>query len=84
MLVMKKSLGKLLSSHWHAPHDGKGAVMNGVYLSSLPLPYTRRLACMRGIVLGVSQLIFGAALRSTISTFTSVTDDCHCFKCSDG
>ena len=81
---MKKRLGKLLSSQWHATHDGKGAVMKGVYLSSLPLPYTRRLACIGGLVLGVSEMIFGAALRSTIATLTSVTDDCHSFKCSDG
>ena len=63
---MKKRLGKLLSSQWHATHDGKGAVMKGVYLSSLPLPYTRRLACTGGLVLGVSEKKFGVVLRLSL------------------
>ena len=57
---MKKSPGKLLSSHWHAVHDAKGAVMKGVYLSSEP--NTHRLARIKGLILGVGELIFGAAL----------------------
>ena len=57
---MKKSPGKLLSSHWHAVHDAKGAVMKGVSLSSVP--YTHRLARIKGLILGVSELIFGATL----------------------
>ena len=80
---MNNSLGKLLASHFHGTHDGKGAVMKGVYLSSLPLPYTRRLACTGGLVLGVSEKKFGVVLRSAIDTLTSVTDDCHSFKCSN-